>query len=127
MIVLINGVIGVASSILVGKYILGFELFLIMKILLVSVIAGVIALTLTLRLERREKVKTTLLRGSLRTHLFFFGTYFLILLGIIPEMREVGRVAWMITSLTLTNVFSIPVFGKIQDWLNDREFKRKSQ
>ncbi len=121
MIVLINGAIGIASSILVGKYILGFELDLLVRILLVSVIAGVIALTVTLRLERREKVKATLLKGSLRTHAFFFGTYFLFMLGFFPELRDVRAMAWMITPLVLTNVLSIPFFGKIQDWLNSRE------
>ncbi|MBI2606710.1 MAG: hypothetical protein HYW49_11590 [Deltaproteobacteria bacterium] len=121
-----GGFAGIAMAFAVGNWILNLSVEEIALTVVVSIVAGFFTLLLTLGSERNAWAKKSLLRGSLRTWIFFVLFYFVAMLFFAPPVRSLRAFAWMFVPLMFCNGFSVLAFGPVQDRLIARH-QRKSR
>jgi hypothetical protein len=116
--------LGVLVTGYLASQMFGWEWGFVARGILAANLAGFISLFCTLWLERRSAFKKGLLKGNLRTWAFLSSFYLIILLGVLPEVREVRPFFIFFLPLLLTTGFMMPLFGKAQDWTIAREQRR---
>jgi hypothetical protein len=124
MIAVFNGTIGVFATLALGSFVLNIDLPSLFQILLVSQVAAVVGLLLTLQAEGVPWIRRYVLRRSLMTWSFFLAIYFGILLGANPVLRDGRILAWLILPIILNQGWSILIFGPIQDQIVRRNQRR---
>ena len=123
---LINGLVGLALSLLIGMGVLEFPFGEVIFIVLISNIAGLVSLLVTLRAEKSPWLKETWLNHFLKTWLFLAIQYFGILLGFCSSLRSPGSMLLLVFPLILSTGFGIIIFGPIQDIIVKRSQKKAS-
>lgn len=123
---LVGGFAGIAMALAVGNWILNLNAQKIALTVFVSIVAGFFTLLLTLSGERSAWAKKCLLRGSLRTWMFFVSFYVAAMLLFAPPVRSPRAFAWMFVPLMFCNGFSVLMFGPVQDRLI-RRHQRKTK
>ncbi len=126
IVALTNGIIGLGLSLVLGNR-LGFELGDSLYFVLVSTLAGLVALTTTLQAEKNAWLKKFLLNRSLKTWALLLVLYFGSLLTFCPLLREGRTFLLMAIPLVLTTGFSILLFGPIQDGIVSRSQRNSRQ
>ena len=111
----INGIIGILTSFWVGNRILSLDTSEILRCIGASLIAGMLALVVTLKAEHVSWVRRVLLNRSLKTWVLFLSIYFGGLLILAPALRDPRVMGWMIAPLVLSTGFTILGFGPLQD------------
>ena len=119
IVALTNGLIGLGLGLLIGSR-LGLDLGDTIYFVLVSTLAGLVALTTTLQAEKNVWLKKFLLNRSLKTWALLLLIYFGSLLIFCPQLREGQTFLLMAIPLVLTTGFSILLFGPIQDRIVSR-------
>ena len=117
MIAWVNGFLGVAGSLGIGLAVLGRSPEEIAWALAAVILAGFLALLLTLQAESVPWIRRRVLNRSLVTWTFFLSVYYGVQLALAPMLREPRVLAWMSIPLVLSNGFSILAFGPLQDWV----------
>jgi hypothetical protein len=121
MIAVFNGTIGVIATLVLGTTVLNLSWMNLVQALLVSQVAGVIGLLLTLQAEGVPWIRRHILRRSVMTWSFFLLIYFGILLGANPVLRDAKTLAWLIVPIILNQGWCILIFGPIQDQIVRRK------
>ena len=118
---LLNGFMGFWLTLLISRGSLQLELSDALLSLFASNFAGLVALVLTLRIERRLERFKIWLNRSFVTWSVLITLYFSILLACAPVLREGKVLLSLLLPLILSTGFSLIVFGPIQDFLVRRE------
>jgi len=118
---LLNGIVGLSLSILVGTQALNLTLVDSLRCVLSSNIAGLFALLTTLQAERFLK---PWLNRSLKTWALLLILYLGGLIATAPVLRDSKTLVYLLFPLILSTGFSILVFGPIQDRLVRRQQRK---
>jgi hypothetical protein len=121
MIAVFNGTIGVIATLVLGTTVLHLSWMDLIRALLISQVAGVIGLIVTLQAESVPWIRRYILRRSIMTWSFFLLIYFGILLGGNPVLRDVKTLAWLVVPIILNQGWCILIFGPIQDQIVRRK------
>ena len=122
MVAAFTAVAATALSWLISSRVLGWTTSQFMWAVVASNIGAWCCLPTTLVLERVRWFKRLVIPGWARTWLFFVAVYFGVLLGLVPEMRDLRAFKWMSLPLIYTSGFTIIVYGPVHDF-----FVRRSQ
>ncbi len=120
------GTIGIASSYWLGSFYFRLTPSVIFLSILVSNVAGFVALLSTLTLERQDWARRYYMNRSITTWSVLSGFYFAILFICIPELRSFHVIGGMFLPLLFSTGFMIPLFGVAQDRIIGRA-QRKAQ
>lgn len=121
---LINGFTGLTLSFWIGVEVFDFSPTEVLFFVLISNIAGLIALLSTLRAEQNSWLKKHLLNHFLKTWSFLAILYFGILLTFCPPLRDPKTLLCLALPLILSYGFGILAFGPIQDAIVRRGQKK---
>ncbi len=124
IIALINAIVGMSMSFFVGLQIFDMAFADILLSVLISNGSALVAMLLTLKIERTAWMARFKLKGFFGSWSILAGVYFGLLLSLCPPLREVGRLVYFLLPLLFSTGFSIIFFGPIQDWLVSRDQKR---
>ena len=125
---ILNSMIGIMLSFLVGYKILDSSLFDTFLSIIGANCAGLVSLLFTLQLEKfADKFERNYLKGNLRIWSFLLLTYSTVLVCLSPSIREFRSFILLFIPLLLSSGFSLIVFGSIQDRLVWREQKSQQQ
>lgn len=111
----INGIVGVLASFGIGIAVLGLEGLEVFRCIGASLVAGMLALVLTLKAERIPWIRAHVLNRSLKTWVVFLGLYFGGMLALAPALRDARVLGWLLLPLILCTGFTILAFGPMQD------------
>ncbi len=119
---LINGFIGLVLSLFVSLHFFDGSVADVLRSVIVSNFAGMIALLVTLKLESFPWLRKHFLNHTLKTWSLLSVTYFMILFALAPSFQSYTHFFAMLLPLILSVGFGIILFGPIQD-----HFVRKQQ
>jgi hypothetical protein len=122
---LLNGFLGLSLTLGLGVKYLSLGVWDLLLAVLVSNIAALIAVLVTLQAERVPWMVKYFINRSLKTWTFLAIIYFGILLGNIPFLRAFEPLLYLSFPLILTSGFAIIVFGPIQDRIVRRQQLRE--
>lgn len=116
------GSLGSFLTFVVGMRFLQMESGEILQTLLVSLVAGFVALLLTIQATQGELLGKRKVKGIIGTWSFVSFFYFLILLSFAPPMRDFRRIAYLFFPLMMSLFYIALPYGPIQDrWVRKRQ------
>ena len=120
----INGLVGLGLCFAIGIRSLEMPFEDILLSILVSNFAALVSLLATLKAEKNPWLAKVWLSNIGKTWSFLAVLYFGILLLLVPPLRSVERMLYLMLPLMLSTGFAILIFGPIQDELVKRQQKR---
>jgi hypothetical protein len=114
---ILNGLVGSGLTAWLGYQLLGLGSHEVIRCILVSNFAGVLALLITLRAQRVFSwMSSQIAFRTLKTWIFTASIYFGILLAFVPALRDFHCLMILAIPLILPTGYGIIVFGPIQDF-----------
>ena len=121
---ILNGCIGLALGLAVGKGLLGFTTLDTLGCLFVSNVAALISLVVTLQVELMDQKRKIWFTRSSKTWAFLCLIYFGIVLLLCPLLRDGRNLLILFVPMLLSTGFCILIFGPIQDQLVRRRQRK---
>ncbi len=118
---LLNGTVGLVLSLVLGVGYLNLSTRDILLSILVSNLAALVSLVLTLQAEGIAWILKHVLNRSLKTWTLLVSLYMGILIALSPCLRAIEPFKYLIFPLILSSGYAIILFGPIQDYLVRRK------
>ncbi|MGZ3688972.1 MAG: hypothetical protein ACXWP5_06550 [Bdellovibrionota bacterium] len=118
-------VIGVVLTFWLGMGPAGLNFGESLDCLIGTVVAGMVAILVTLRLQRMTGPAKDLVRGISRSYFVLYALYFATLLAVCKPVRHLHTFLIMFVPMVCDLGFTIVVFGPLQDQII-RSLQRKS-
>lgn len=116
----VSGIIGSAIVWLLGSRAFDLSPAALIRLCAVANLAGLLAITITVRAERIAWMKRNVLKGGVATWTLLSTIFLSVLCALSPEYREWKVAAVLTFPLIFAAGFSFPVFG----WFQDRYVRR---